>query len=86
MPKQVHCPHVVPTGGGKYVDYAYPLEYVSDQEPFTVIRSARHSCAISCGSWCLHNPSLVLPHPLILVSLYTEHFGNGLQAHMLLTT
>ena len=30
-PKQVHCPHVGPTGGGKCVDYAYPLEYFTDK-------------------------------------------------------
>jgi hypothetical protein len=28
---QIHCPHVGPTGGGKCVDYAYPLEYFNDQ-------------------------------------------------------
>ncbi|KAE9362654.1 hypothetical protein N431DRAFT_499308 [Stipitochalara longipes BDJ] len=27
----IHCPHVGPTGGGKCVDYAYPLEYFADQ-------------------------------------------------------
>lgn len=27
----VHCPHVGPTGGSKCVDYAYPLEYFTDQ-------------------------------------------------------
>jgi hypothetical protein len=29
--KQVHCPHVGPTGGSKCVDLAYPLEYFTDQ-------------------------------------------------------
>lgn len=28
---QVHCPHVGPTGGGKCVDVAYPLQYFNDQ-------------------------------------------------------
>jgi len=28
---EVHCPHVGPTGGGKCVDFPYPLEYFNDQ-------------------------------------------------------
>ncbi|PMD16379.1 hypothetical protein NA56DRAFT_580553 [Hyaloscypha hepaticicola] len=27
----VHCPHVGPTGGGKCINYPYPLEYFADQ-------------------------------------------------------
>ncbi len=32
--KQVHCPHVGPTGGGKCVNTPYPDDYFSDQTLF----------------------------------------------------